>query len=85
LLAFEMAAFLGKLLVLDVNPGNAAALEFAHRAEDVELVAVAGVGIGDDRQLDGGGDAPGIGTISDIVTRPKSGYPRVAAVPAPVM
>jgi hypothetical protein len=60
-LAFEMTAFLGEFLILDVNPGNAAALEFAHRAKDVELVAVAGIGIGDDGQPDGGGDAPGIG------------------------
>src|SRR5258708_5182226 len=61
LLAFEMAAFLRKFLILDVNPGNAAALEFAHRAKDIELVAVAGIGIGDDGQLDGGGNASGIG------------------------
>ena len=61
LLAFEMAAFLREFLILDVNPGNAAALEFANRAKDIELVAVAGIGIGDDGQLDGGGDPPGIG------------------------
>jgi len=28
---------------------------------------------------------PALATISDNVTRPKSGYPNVAAVPAPVM
>jgi hypothetical protein len=66
-------------------PRNPAALEFAHHAEDIELVAVAGIGIGDDGQFDRGGNAPALATISDIVTRPKSGYPRVAGVPGAVM
>ena len=43
LLAVEMAALLGEHLVLDMDGGDAGALELLHRAEDVELVAVAGV------------------------------------------
>ena len=84
-LAFEVAAFLREFLILDVNPGNAAVLEFAHRAKDVELVAVAGIGIGDHGPFDGGGDAPGIGHHLGHRDEAKSGYPNVAAVPAPVM
>ena len=60
LLVVEMAAFLRKALVLDMDAGDAARLVFAHGAHDVELVAVAGIGVGDHRQLDRGGDAAGV-------------------------
>ena len=60
LLVVEMAAFLGEALVLDMDAGDPARLVFAHRAHGVELVAVAGIGVGDDRQVDRGGDAAGV-------------------------
>src|SRR4029077_8861544 len=61
LFTFEMAAPLRKFLILDMNGRYPAALEFTHGAKDVELVAVAGIGIGEDRHLDRGRNAPGIG------------------------
>ena len=48
-LVVEMPAFFGETLILDVEPGDAALLVLAHRARHVELVAIAGVGIGDHR------------------------------------
>ncbi len=59
-LVVEVPALLGKPLVLDVQPCHPAPLVFAHRAGDVELVAVAGIGVGDHRHLHGRGDPPGI-------------------------
>ena len=53
-----MAAFLREFLVLDVNTRYPAALEFTHRTKNVELVAVAGIGVGDNRDLDCGRNAP---------------------------
>ena len=47
-----MAAFLGRDLVLDVEPGDPGFLVFAHRADHVDRVAVAGIGVGDDRDAD---------------------------------
>ena len=61
LLTFEMTAFLWEFLVLDVDSRDAAALEFTHRTKHVELVPVAGIGIGDHRHLDCGDQTPGIG------------------------
>jgi len=61
LLALKVAAFLREFLVFDMNPGDAAALELANGAIDVEFVAVAGIGIGDDGEFDRCSDAPGIG------------------------
>ena len=55
-----MAAFLREDLVLDVHGGDAAPFVFAHRAHHVELVAVAGVGIGDHRQADRARDPAGV-------------------------
>ena len=52
LLAFVMAAFLGRDLVLDVEPSDPRLLVFAHGADDVDRVAVAGIGVGDDRDAD---------------------------------
>ena len=46
-LAVEMAAALGKVLVLELDRVGAGALELAHGALDVERVAVAGVGVDD--------------------------------------
>ena len=60
LLVVEMAAFLRKALVLDMDAGDPGGLVLAHRAHDVQLVAVAGIGVGDDRQVDRGGDAAGV-------------------------
>ena len=44
-LVVEMAAALGKILILDLDGIGAGALEQAHRALDIERIAVAGVGI----------------------------------------
>jgi DNA-binding GntR family transcriptional regulator len=44
-----VAAALGRDLVLEVHAGDAARLVLAHGARDVQLVAVAGVGVGDQR------------------------------------
>ena len=47
-----MAAFLGRNLVFEVKAGDPRLLVFAHRADHVERVAVAGIGVGDDRDPD---------------------------------
>ena len=58
-LAVEMAAALGKILVLELDRVGAGALELADRAHDIERVAVAGVGIDDQmRSRRGRGSAP---------------------------
>ncbi len=54
-LVIEMAALLGKALVLEMQAGDPALLKFAHRARHVELVTIAGIGIGDHRDFHGGG------------------------------
>ena len=46
----EMAAALGKGLVLDLDRGGARALEQPDRPLDVQRIAVAGVGVDDDRR-----------------------------------
>ncbi len=51
-LAVEMAAALGKVLVLELDRGGAGALELAHGAHDVERIAVAGVGIDHEMRID---------------------------------
>jgi len=61
LLVVEMAAFLREALVLDMDAGDPDGLVFAHGAHDVQFVAVAGIGIGDDRQSDRSRDPAGIG------------------------
>ena len=55
-----MAAFFREFLVLDMDTGDPGRLVGAHRAHDVELVAIAGVGVGDDRELDRRSDAAAI-------------------------
>jgi hypothetical protein len=63
LLALVMPAFLGGDLVLDVECGDPRLLVLADRADHVDRVAVAGVGIGDDRdgdRLDRQSDKPDI-------------------------
>ena len=47
-----MPAFFGRDLVLDVERGDPRLLVFADRADHVDCVAVAGIGIGDDRDAD---------------------------------
>src|SRR6185503_21277390 len=56
LLAGYVAAALGRDLVLDVDGGGAGAHEFLHGAHDIDGVAEAGIGIGDDRDLHGARD-----------------------------
>ena len=55
-LSLEVAALLRPLLVLEDDAGDARADALAHRADDVERVAVAGVHIGHERHVDGGDD-----------------------------
>ena len=58
-LSFVMAAFFRADLVLDMKAGDPGLLVFAHGADHVDGIAVAGVGIGDDRdpdRLDGAAD-----------------------------
>ncbi len=45
-----MAAALGKNLVFDVKSGDSRLFEFAHGSNHVHGIAIAGVGIGDDRK-----------------------------------
>ena len=52
-LPVHVAAALGRHLVLDVQRGDAGRRVLAHRAHDVERVAVAVVGVGDHRHADG--------------------------------
>ena len=49
LLPLVMAAFLRRDLVLDMKPGDPGFLVLAHGADDIDRVAVAGIGVGDDR------------------------------------
>ena len=50
--------FFGKLLILDLDRGDAGLLVAAHRVTDIEQSAIAGIGIGDDRRLRHFSDAP---------------------------
>ena len=61
LAARYMAAALGQRLVFEVDRSHAGLDVFTHRARDVHRVAIAVVGIGDDRDRDRVGDPPGIG------------------------
>ena len=54
LLARDVPALLRRHLVLEVEPRDAGLLVLPHRAHDVERVAVARVGVGDERDADGG-------------------------------
>ena len=55
-----MPALLRHHLVLQVDPRDAGLLVVPHRAHDVDRVAVAGVGVGDRRHVDGRDDPPGV-------------------------
>ena len=70
LLVVEMAALLGEHLVLDMDGGDAGALELLHGAEDVELVAEAGVAVADQRDRDRVAMREALPTISVMVIRP---------------
>ena len=70
LLVVEMAALLGEHLVLDMDRRDAGALELLHGAEDVQLVAEAGVAVADQRDVDRIHDARALPTISLMVIRP---------------
>ena len=59
-LAAHVPALLGHHLVLELDPGDAGLLVELHGADDVDRVAVAGVGVGDDRHVDGGDDPAGV-------------------------
>ena len=51
-LVVEMAAALGKVLVLDLDGVGAGAFEEPHRSLDIERIAVAGVGVDDEMARD---------------------------------
>ena len=58
LLALIVAAFLRRELILQMKRRGARLLELAHRAHHIECIAVAGIGIGDYRNIHGlGGQA----------------------------
>ena len=80
-----MAAFLREALVLDVDAGDAAPLVLAHRAHDVELVAVAGVGVGDHRHATAAAMRPALSTISLMVMQAVIGIAERRRGAAPVM
>ena len=61
LLAGDVAAALGADLVFDVDRGDTRRLEILHRADDVDRVAVAGVGVGHHRNVDRARDVAGVG------------------------
>ena len=50
---FVMAALLRRDLILDMEPGDPGFLVLAHGADHIDRVAVAGIGVGDDRDRDG--------------------------------
>ena len=68
-LAAHVPALLGHHLVLELDPGDAGLLVQLHRADDVDRVAVAGVGVGDHRHVDGGDDPAG---VVDHLARPRA-------------
>ena len=57
--AGEVAAFFWPLLVLENEPGDVVAHELGDGTVDIQWIAVAGVDIGDKRDVDGGRDATG--------------------------
>jgi hypothetical protein len=79
-------ALLGHHLVLELDAGDPGLLVELHGADDVERVAVAGVGVGDDRDVDGGGDPAGVVHHLRTGEQPDVGRPiSEAVVPKPVM
>ena len=60
-LVVEMAAALGRNLIFDMDSGDARALVILDGADDVEFVAVTGVGIGDQGHFDRAHHAGGVG------------------------
>ena len=68
--------FLGDDLVLEMDRGDTGLLVLLHRADHVDRVAVAGVGVGDERQLDGLSDAVRVvDHLASSSARPTSGRP----------
>ena len=53
--------------------------QLLHGTIDVQRVAVAGVGVDDDRDVDAQADPPGPSVISVCVSRPMSGSPMAVA------
>ena len=60
LLVIEVTATLRKDLILDVDRRHAGSFECLYRAEDIQLVSVTGIGIGNEGNVDGAGYAPRI-------------------------
>ncbi len=61
LLAGDVPALLGCHLIFEMQAGHARSLVFPHGAHHVEDVAIARVGIGDERQRDAGSEMAGMG------------------------
>ena len=80
-----MAAALGGLLVLEVDAGEAGALEGLNRPHNLQGLSEPGVGVADRRHLDRLGDVPGfanhllhaqqpdVGVARGAVDKPRSG------------
>ena len=75
-LVVQMAAALREALVLELDRARAGALEEPHRALDVERIAVAGVGIDDERRGVRSRISAMVSATSLMETRPMSGRPR---------
>jgi len=77
-LAGDVAAALREALVLEVDAGHAGLDHFLDRAQGRERVAVAVVGVGDDRDVDGArhhrGDACDLGLGQEPHVRPPVGH-----------
>ena len=80
----KMAAAFGRDLVFDMDRGDAGALELAYAAHQVYSVAVAGVGVGDDRNIDCRDHLDGALDGFRHVTRPMSGMPMLRATAPPL-
>jgi len=52
--AVEMAAAFRRYLIFNMNSGDSDSFEFPHRAHEISSVAVSGIGVGDNGNLDGG-------------------------------
>ena len=61
LLALKEPAFFRKNLVFEMNGGHAGGLIFPHRALHIQGIAIAGIGIADNRNVHGVGDIAGVG------------------------
>jgi hypothetical protein len=85
-LIVKVAALLWEALVFDMNASDASLLIFSHSPRCVELVAISGIGVGNDRRIHRGGDAAGIfghfGHCNEPIVRIPQRCRRAGADPA---